>query len=87
MRNTRRPIPECQEHCLIDALLPWYINQTLNEALCARAAAHVQKCPRCRNELAQLRLIHAEVGVPPTAAPTAPHDSLAQLLARIKAQR
>ena len=87
MRNVRRPTPERQEHYRVDSWLPWYVNQTLSDERRARVAAHVQPCRRCRAELARLQLLQAEVGMPPPDTPIAPHEGLAQLLARITARR
>ena len=87
MSDEGAPTPEQQEHYLVDSLLPWYVNQSLSEAICARVAVHVQQCRSCCDEFALLRTIQAEVGSPPTDAPVAPHDDLDQILARIKTQR
>jgi anti-sigma factor RsiW len=42
-------------HRAVDALLPWFVNGTLDGAELALVEAHLRECPRCQREVAWLR--------------------------------
>jgi anti-sigma factor RsiW len=46
------------EHTVVDALLPWYVNGALKGDERETVRAHLEKCPRCRDEAAWLRDLH-----------------------------
>lgn len=59
------PLPG-DEHAAVQALLPWHLNGTLDEAESAQVAAHLAGCAACRAELAgerRLQALHAGLGV------------------------
>lgn len=67
-----------------DELLPWYANGTLGEAEHAQVAAHVADCAHCRDELALLTVLRAEVRT--AGAATAPGEfGLKRLLREVDA--
>ncbi len=73
------------EHQEISALLPWYVNETLEERDRQRVDAHVGVCASCREDLAaQLRICEAIAAQP--AIDYMPAASLKRLQARIDAQ-
>jgi hypothetical protein len=47
------------------ALLPWYVNGTLEAGEQAKVKTHVEQCPACRRELALLRVLAARVAAAP----------------------
>jgi anti-sigma factor RsiW len=42
-------------HRAVDALLPWFVNGTLDGAELVLVEAHLRECPRCQREVAWLR--------------------------------
>lgn len=73
------------EHHEISALLPWYVNETLQERDRQRVDAHVGVCSSCRADLAaQLRICEAIAAQP--AIDYMPVASLKRLQARLDAQ-
>jgi anti-sigma factor RsiW len=46
-------------HQRVQALLPWYVGASLDEAERARVEAHIAECPRCQAELAWEREIQS----------------------------
>ncbi len=73
------------EHQEISALLPWYVNETLEERDRARVDAHVGLCANCREDLAAQRRICAAIDAQP-AIDYMPVASLKRLQARLDAQ-
>lgn len=49
--------PNEQEHRNISALLPWYVNDTLDERSRQRVDAHLRQCADCREDLARERRV------------------------------
>lgn len=47
------------------ALLPWYVNGTLEAGEQAKVKTHVEQCPACRRELALLRVLAARIVAAP----------------------
>lgn len=45
------------EHRAVDAVLPWFVNGTLEDALIERVERHLPDCSRCRSEVAFLKEI------------------------------
>jgi hypothetical protein len=78
-------IENSAEHHEVSALLPWYVNETLQERDRQRVDAHVGVCASCRADLtAQLRICEAIAAQP--AIDYMPVGSLKRLLARLDAQ-
>jgi anti-sigma factor RsiW len=46
-------------HKVVDALLPWYVNGTLDEDELASVSQHLRDCASCRAEVHWLRDLHA----------------------------
>src|SRR3974390_351317 len=46
-------------HTVVDALLPWYVNGALKDDEREAVRPHLEKCPKCREEEAGLRGLHA----------------------------
>lgn len=78
-------IENSAEHHEISALLPWYVNETLEERDRARVAAHIGLCTNCREDLAAQRRICAAIEAQP-AIDYMPVASLKRLQARLDAQ-
>jgi anti-sigma factor RsiW len=84
MTHNRR-IENSAEHHELSALLPWYVNGTLEERDRQRVDAHVGVCASCREDLAaQLRICEAIAAQP--AIDYMPVASLKRLQARLDAQ-
>jgi hypothetical protein len=80
-----RQIENSPEHHEVSALLPWYVNETLEERDRQRVSAHVGVCASCREDLAaQLRICEAIAAQP--ALDYMPVASLKRLQARLDAQ-
>ena len=73
------------EHQEVSALLPWYVNQTLEEGARERVSAHVGVCASCREDLAAQQRICAAIEARP-ALDYMPVASLKRLQARLDAQ-
>ena len=73
------------EHQEVSALLPWYVNQTLEEGARERVSAHVGACASCREDLAAQQRICAAIEARP-ALDYMPVASLKRLQARLDAQ-
>jgi len=76
---------EGSAHSEAERLLPWYVNETLDDAEQTRVERHLAQCPQCRREVEFLRGLEAVVAEPaPTADPTA---SLLRLRDRLQSPR
>jgi len=49
------------EHEAVAQLIPWYVNETLNDRERARVERHISGCPACRNDLALEKRIYQGV--------------------------
>jgi predicted anti-sigma-YlaC factor YlaD len=73
------------EHHEVSALLPWYVNETLEEAARQRLEAHVGNCTACREDLAAQQRICEAIAAEP-ALDYMPVASLKRLQARLDTQ-
>jgi hypothetical protein len=80
-----RSIEKSAEHHEVSALLPWYVNQTLEERQRQRVDAHVAVCANCLEDLAAQQRICAAIEAQP-ALDYMPVASLKRLQARLDAQ-
>lgn len=85
---TRRPAPAAlleREHQAVWAMLPWYVNQTLDAHERQRVERHLKDCLRCRGEVKLLQRVERTTReVDPAAA--AMERSLQQLKERLPPQ-
>jgi len=57
---TDRVLPlHANVHRMVDALLPWYVNETLDREERELVAHHLDECAQCRHEVEWLRGLHA----------------------------
>jgi len=84
MTHNRR-IENSAEHHEVSALLPWYVNETLQEQDHQRVDAHIGICAACREDLAAQRRIFEAIAAQP-AIDYMPVASLKRLHARLDAQ-
>jgi anti-sigma factor RsiW len=84
MTHNRR-IENSAEHHEVFALLPWYVNSTLEEADRERVEAHLDNCTICREDLAAQQRICEAIEAQP-ALDYMPVASLKRLQARLDAQ-
>jgi hypothetical protein len=82
--SSNRRTENSAEHLEVSALLPWYVNETLEDPDRQRVAAHVGICILCREDLAAQRHIHAAIAAQP-ALDYVPVASLKRLQARLDA--
>jgi anti-sigma factor RsiW len=68
-----------------DALLPWYVNRTLDDAERDQVERHLQTCTRCRTEAAFLEGLRAQVQHQDVLPPT--ELGLKRLLRDVRAER
>jgi anti-sigma factor RsiW len=73
------------EHHEVSALIPWYVNETLEERDRQRVEAHVGGCAGCREDLAAQQRICAAIEAQP-AIDYMPVASLKRLQARLDTQ-
>lgn len=85
MKGWRRKPGSGGEHEEVFALLPWYVNHTLEARETARVAAHLATCPECSRELRRCRGLAVAVQEAGQAAPSPHPVKLSRLLARIDA--
>jgi anti-sigma factor RsiW len=78
-------IENSAEHHEVFALLPWYVNATLEEADRQRVEAHLGSCTICREDFAAQQRICAAIEAQP-ALDYMPVASLKRLQARLDAQ-
>ena len=81
----RRP-ENSAEHHEVSALLPWYVNATLEDGARQRVEAHVGICMVCRDDLAAQRRICEAIAAQP-ALDYMPVASLKRLQARLDAKQ
>src|SRR5258708_16785527 len=74
------------EHHEVSALIPWYVNESLDEAARKRVDAHVDACANCRDDLAVQRRICEGIHAQP-ALDYMPVASLKRLLGRLEFQQ
>lgn len=81
---SRRDDHRARAHERLEAMLPWYVNDTLDERGRAEVEAHLQQCDTCREEalLHQRIAEHVRLGRQVHPAPLA---SLGRLMDRIEA--
>jgi hypothetical protein len=72
------------EHHEVSTLIPWYVNETLDDDERQRVEAHVELCASCRNDLAVQRRICEAIDAQP-ALRYMPVASLKRLQARLDA--
>ena len=72
---------EARQHPEISALIPWYVNGTLDEREVQRVEAHLARCAMCREDLAQERYVYRGMN----SAPFVEHIPAASLK-RLQAQ-
>lgn len=77
-------IENSAEHRELSALLPWYVNETLDEGARGRVEAHVGVCAICREDLDAQQRICAAIKAQP-AVDYMPIASLKRLQARLDA--
>src|SRR6185437_15286559 len=86
-RNGEKPMKfthrsgEARQHPEISALIPWYVNGTLDEREAQRVEAHLALCAMCREDLAQERYVYRGMN----SAPFVEHIP-ASSLKRLQAQ-
>jgi len=73
---------EGSPHSETERLLPWYVNQTLDDAEQARVDHHLAQCAQCRHEVELLRGLQSMVSEPVADADPAP--SFARLRDRLR---
>ena len=83
MTHNRR-FENSAEHQEVTALIPWYVNDTLDEQERARVNAHVGECASCRDDLAMNQRIFDGIAAQP-ALDYMPMASLKRLQARLDA--
>lgn len=76
--NPHRP----GEHEEIALLLPWYVNQTLEDGELARVRAHLRHCLVCRREVQSLRALSTTLAEAPLPEPV-PKAAFARLQRRL----
>jgi anti-sigma factor RsiW len=81
MTHNRR-FENSAEHQEVSALIPWYVNDTLDEQERARVNAHVGECASCRDDLAVNQRILDGIAAQP-ALDYMPMASLKRLQARL----
>jgi hypothetical protein len=65
---------DTQEHRRVQALLPWHVNGTLDQAEAARVEAHIDSCARCQADAALQRRLRALTDSPNTSHARNPQD-------------
>jgi hypothetical protein len=84
--SSNRRTENSAEHHEVSALLPWYVNETLEDRDRERVDAHVGICTACREDLAAQRRICEAIAAQP-ALDYMPVASLKQLQARLDAMQ
>ena len=70
------------EHEEVDLLLPWFVNETLDETERERVAAHIERCAECQESLGVLQSMQA-VAESDAAVPIVPAADASKLIERI----
>jgi anti-sigma factor RsiW len=71
------------EHRAVDAVLPWFVNGTLEDALIERVERHLPDCSRCRSEVAFLKELREACRMAEFAPdPTPAYHTLSRRIAR-----
>lgn len=79
---------ERDPHATVQALLPWYARQQLDDAEMDEVRAHLVDCPRCRAELETEQALRALLtAMPPLASGGDVEAGLARMRARIATAR
>ncbi len=73
------------EHARVAELLPWYANETLDDAEASRVGRHLDRCEACRLDVERLREVGARWVEDRERAWTPGDERLAAVLARIDA--
>lgn len=73
------------QHREAERLLPWLVNETLDDDEHAMVVQHVDACAQCQQELAELHALHEALAVP--AMPTDHMPSFTRLRHRLRAPR
>lgn len=73
------------EHHEVSALIPWYVNDTLDDRGCLRVDSHLAGCAACRDDLAGQSRIHEAMNAQPSVD-YMPVASLKRLHARLDAR-
>jgi anti-sigma factor RsiW len=60
--TTQDPGPDDREHHAMTELIPWYLNETLDETTRSRLDRHLATCPRCRADVAFERVVQRTLG-------------------------
>jgi hypothetical protein len=84
MTSSRRT-EHSAEHHEVSALIPWYVNDTLDDRDCQRVDSHLTVCAVCRDDLAVQRRIYEAIDAQPSVD-YMPVASLKRLQARLDAQ-
>jgi anti-sigma factor RsiW len=73
MNGIEGPIPrlDTSTHRVVDVLLPWFVNGTLESEERALVERHLDQCKRCRREVDWLRELHAACTVAADGSPAA----------------
>lgn len=72
------------DHEELESLLPWYVNETLDDTEHARVQRHVRQCTTCRDNVAMLLEVRSTVRSD-SLAPLVPAPDTGRLLAAIEA--
>ncbi|MFN7959953.1 MAG: zf-HC2 domain-containing protein [Thermoanaerobaculia bacterium] len=80
-----RPEAVAADHGEIELLLPWYVNQTLDDTEIAWVESHLAECAECRAEVEASRDLAQALRASALAAPFPHPGQLARLRARIDA--
>ena len=62
---TRNHRENSAQHHEVSALIPWYINQTLDDGARQRVDDHIESCSLCRDDLAQQQRIYEGIHAQP----------------------
>ena len=75
---------EGDPHQAISELIPWYVNDTLENDERERVAQHIAECPACAQEIARCRTIAAVVRSADMADLNPSQERVARIMARIE---
>jgi hypothetical protein len=84
--DTGRPADEARPdaHDEVLAVLPWFVNDSLDEAETARIDAHLRGCAGCRREYEFERRLHGSIRAEVSSVDHAPQASFEKLWSRIE---